>query len=179
MPLDSPGWTWPLPIAADGRRPRISDGFHARGDMRHRGGVGHRGQDIMYRHLVPLRRPRHPRESRWYDVPERTPALAAHTGTVYRCGRHATGWHVILQHADGIGTGYHHLAELAPGVAEGWSFDAGAVLGLVGGSPTGYGLVHLHFDLAVEGRFVDASALMARWRYLTLAAAWGTIGRVG
>jgi len=177
--LDAPGWLWPVPISADGRKPSISDGFHLAGDTRFRQGVGHRGQDIMYRRrlLGPPVAP-HPWSSPHYEMFPRTPAIAANEGEVYRCGRLVTGWHVILDHGDGFGTGYHHLSELAHGLEHGARVAAGEPLGVVGGSPVGYGLVHLHFDVATNGRFIDAAAVMRRWGYVTLEQAWGGIGRV-
>lgn len=177
MRLDAEGWTWPVPIAADGRKPRISDGFEKPGNMKKRGGEGHRGQDIMYRKRLPLPR-RHPWSSPGYMMFPRTPAIAAHEAAVFRCGRIDTGWHVILEHGDGIGTGYYHMSELVPGIVEGAAVRAGQPLGIVGGSPIGYGLVHLHFDVAVQGRFIDAGILMLRWQHTPLERAWGAVGRV-
>jgi murein DD-endopeptidase MepM/ murein hydrolase activator NlpD len=170
LKLDSPGWVWPVPVAPDGRTPRISDGFHRAGDMSVRAGVGHRGQDVMFRKRWPTA-PRHPWSSRWYEMLPHIPALAAQEGVVVRCGRLDTGWHVIVDHGDGVGTGYHHLSELLD-VQVGSHLRAGQPLGIVGGSPVGYGLVHLHFDVAVDGRFIDAAKPMRRWSYLTLSDAW-------
>lgn len=178
MTLDEPGWLWPVPIAADGRKPTISDGFHPAGDPSVRGGAGHRGHDVMYRKRLPTA-PRHPWSSRWHYMNPRTPALAANDATVYRAGKLSTGWHVVLEHEDGIGTAYNHLAELVPGMQPGLRVRAGEPIGVVGGSPIGYGLVHLHFDVAVGGRFLDAARHMRRWGMLTLEQAWGAVGRVG
>lgn len=177
MKWTDPGWTWPVPIAADGRKPRISDGFHRAGDRAFRNGVGHRGQDIMYRKPLPTA-PRHPWSSRWHEMLPRTPALAAQLGVVLKCGKLSTGFHVILDHGSALGTAYHHLSELGPGVVPGALLQPGQVLGVVGGSPVGFGLCHLHFDVAEGGRFFDAAKLMARWRYVSLEAAWGVHGRV-
>ena len=167
MRFTDPGWVYPVPIAADGRKASISDGFHARGDMRFRNGVGHRGHDIMYR--KPRSGPaHHPWSSRWYEMIPHTPALAAGPGLVFRAGRLATGWHVIIDHGDGAGTGYHHLAEIL--VRKGQIVTAGLPVGIVGGSPIGYGLAHLHCDVAQDGKFFDAARLMARWRHVPLPA---------
>jgi murein DD-endopeptidase MepM/ murein hydrolase activator NlpD len=67
----------------------------------------------------------------------------------------------------------------------------GYPIGLVGGSPRGYGLVHLHFDVAVDvnvdatfglgrlaGRFVSVEHLLAKLRVLSLEEAWASSGRV-
>jgi murein DD-endopeptidase MepM/ murein hydrolase activator NlpD len=175
--LDDPNWAWPVPIAADGRRPTISDGFHEAGDPTVRNGAGHRGQDVMYRKAWPSA-PKHPWSSRWYEMLPRTPAIAARSGEVFRCGRLSTGWHVILDHGEGIGTAYHHLSELVAGIEHGSFVHTASPLGVIGGSPVGYGLVHLHFDVAIGGRFIDAGKLMRRWGYVTLEQAWAGVGRV-
>jgi hypothetical protein len=180
MTLETPGWVWPVPLAPDGRRPEISDGYHAAGNPKVRGGEGHRGQDIMYRRrlLGPANAP-FPWSSPHYEMFPRTPAIAANEGRVYRSGRLATGWHVILEHGDGVGTGYHHLSELLPGIEHDVWINRGQPLGIIGGPPAGYPLVHLHFDVAIGGRFIDAAQLMRRWGFVALADAWGNRGRVG
>jgi murein DD-endopeptidase MepM/ murein hydrolase activator NlpD len=179
MRIDTAEWVWPVPISADQRLPQISDGFHPAGNPKVRGGVGHRGQDIMYRR--PRFGPAHapfPWSSPHYEMLPRTPALAAHEGHVYRSGRLTTGFEVVIDHGDGIGTAYHHLSALLEGAERGQFVGRGQPIGIVGGSPIGYGLVHLHFDVAVDGRFIDAAKPMRRWSYVTLADAWGNRGRV-
>lgn len=176
-PLHTAGWVWPVPIAADGRRPTISDGFHAAGDMRFRGGLGHRGQDVMYRKRWPSA-PKHPWSSRWFEMLPRTPAIAAQDGMVYRCGKLTTGFHVVLEHDHGVATAYHHLSDVVPHLSAGTLVHAGQALGTVGGSPVGYGLVHLHFDVNIGGKFVDAAEAMRGWGFVRLVDAWGTVGRV-
>lgn len=178
MKLEAEGWVWPVPLAPDGRKPQISDGYHRAGDPKKRQGQGHRGQDIMYRRRALRASQPHPWSSPNYEMLPKTPALAANDAVVFRSGKLATGWHVILDHGDGVGTGYHHLSELLPGTEPGALIYAGTPLGIVGGSPIGYGLVHLHFDVALVGRFIDAAQVMRRWSYLNLEEAWGDHGRV-
>ncbi len=208
-----------MPIHQDGRKPRISDGRHTKADVEARGsGRVHRGQDLMYRRRKAARRPYdHPWSSKWYEIPRdiRTPALAAFTGKVIAAGILETGGVVFLDHGGGIGTAYHHLRVVLVGqnvyVAVGASLASGAMsigapefgigdtvpagypVGVVGGSPIGYGLVHLHFDYVtglnvkrstlrrgrLSGSFQDTAKMMRKWALLSYDDAWADVGRVG
>jgi len=146
----------------------ISDGFHKRGDMRFRNGVGHRGNDLMYRKVrtSPLGAPlNHPFESRGFQVPAHTRALAAGPGRVTVARWLSTGFAVAIDHGFGVETAYHHLASLA--CMAGAELAAGAPVGVVGGPPdpdTGKtGLMHLHFDLLIGGKFVDPEPYLKTW----------------
>lgn len=163
MTLDTADWCWPLLISEDGRKPTISDGFHARGSVER--AVGHRGQDIMYRRRPPMPFASLPWKSRAFEIPIGTEAVAANRGSVFRCGRLDTGWHVIIDHGDHLGTGYYHLSELHPDVKRGVLIRMGQPLGLVGYNPIGYKLAHLHFDVAINGHFIDAAKVMRAWHY--------------
>lgn len=163
MTYESPEWCWPLRLL-NNKAPSISDGFHPRGDMSVRGGLGHRGQDIMYRKLLPSP-PKLPWSSLWYHIPPATPVIAANHGMVFRAGKLSTGHHVILDHGEHLGTGYYHLSELAPGIQEGAVVRMGQSLGIVGFNPIEYHLAHLHFDVAIAGHFIDASKYMRVWHY--------------
>lgn len=165
LDLNASTWVWPITLAADGRKPEISDGFHPVGDVTHRGGVGHRGQDIMYRKHA-ASPAASPWSSKWYEMLPHTQALAANEGTIFRVGELDTGWHVIIEHADHIGTAYHHLSKVLDNVHVGDSVVAGQPLGIVGSPPHGYQLAHLHFDVALNGKFLDAAKYMKRWKYL-------------
>ena len=81
--------TFPLPLHADGRPGRISDGFHSI-DAVHAGRAKrqHRGADLMYRKLLPTA-PQHPYSSKWYEIPKPprlggydVPVLAVETGKI-------------------------------------------------------------------------------------------------
>jgi murein DD-endopeptidase MepM/ murein hydrolase activator NlpD len=176
--FDSPACVIPVPMLD--RRASISDGFHPKGDMRFRNGVGHRGTDWMYRRRLPALTKAamgHPWGSRWYFMVPNTPALAILPGKVYRAGKLSTGWRVILDHGSEHGSGYYHLSSLAPGIDFGINVEAGQPLGVIGGSPAPgtFGLCHLHLDVAIKGRFVDPAPFARKWRHLSLAEA----GRVG
>ena len=214
-----PVWTWPIPKHQDGRGPRISDGRKTKAQRDAKGsGRIHRGMDLMYRRKRASKRPyNHPWSSKWYEIPEDvpTPVLAAFTGRVIAAGIIDTGGLIMLDHGDGIGTAYHHLRGVYVGaryyMSEGPSLlgnaawlpletvrvggivQAGEVIGAVGGSPRGYGLCHVHFDLVhglnarastlkrgkLKGRFQDAAKQMRKWRILSYEDAWADFGRVG
>jgi murein DD-endopeptidase MepM/ murein hydrolase activator NlpD len=177
--FDSPACVIPVPML-DGRRAVISDGFHPKGS-KERNGVGHRGTDWMYRRRLPsLTRAAmgHPWGSRWHFMVPGIPALAVLPGRVYRAGRLSTGWHVILDHGHEHGTGYHHMLHLLPEIEAGAHVEAGQPLGIIGGSPVGFGLAHLHLDCAIKGRWQDPAPWVKKWRRLTLEQAWAGRGRV-
>lgn len=221
MTLDTDG-TWPIPRHLDGRPPRVSDSYHSAEDKAAgRSGRVHRGQDIMYRRREAAPKPYdHPWTSKYYEIPKNvlTPALAPWLGRIIAAGIIATGGVVWLDHGDGIGSGYHHLRGLlvgdeilqsegptlvrgaknvvslgAPEFKVGQIVPAGYPVGIVGGSPTGYGLVHLHADVVKDldvarstlergrlaGKFQDMAARMKTWRVLSYEDAWADTGRVG
>lgn len=195
---------FPLPKHNDGRKASVSDGFHAKGDMKYRNGVGHRGSDVMYRKKA-ASAPVHPYSSKWYEIPKPAglggydvPVLAVETGKIVAACKLTTGYWVALDLGGGVGVAYHHLQHIFvdatqvdgayPVVGE------GTPLGSVGGSPVGYGLWHLHFDKAtgckfdanflakygrLDGKFVDAGKYLAGCTHLSLVDAWGEHGRVG
>src|SRR5690606_25406885 len=76
------GWVWPMPRAADGSPPVISDGW---GSPRDRGARRHAGVDVMYRrdHVIPKGGKVPPHESRGFYVPQGTTVLAAAPGKVW------------------------------------------------------------------------------------------------
>lgn len=168
--LGEPGWTWPMERAPDGRAPVVSDGRHPKGDMRFRNGVGHRGVDIMYRKRTTAPKGallNHPWESRGFEVMPQTNALAAAPGRVTVAKWLATGYAVAMDHGFGVETAYHHLSALKCRVGD--ELPGGATVGIVGCPPatvkTGGkpGLVHLHFDLLIGGKFVDSEPYLKTW----------------
>lgn len=160
-PLD---WRVPMESATNGDQPTVSDGFHPKGDVRFRGGQGHRGLDWMY-----WKGPKHPRygeplgkwESKGFYCEPDTRALAALGGVVTVARQLKTGWAVAIDHGARVETAYHHLS--AALVQKGQVVEAGQPVGVVGGSPVGYGLVHLHFDFVVDGKFVDSGPYVKTW----------------
>ena len=217
--LKPPRWTWPLPATQSGVKPRISDGRHTRADKAAgRSGRVHRGVDIMYRRKLPANaRKAHPWGSKWYYIPQNvpTPCLAAFDGVVIAAGIIKTGGVVFLDHGDGVGTAYHHLRGVlvgehtfmsqghaltpdavslgVPDIRIGEEIKAGKPVGVVGGSPVGYGLAHNHFDKVEEldveastlgrgrlaGSFQDPAKDMRGWDVVHYDVAWGDVGRVG
>lgn len=145
-----------MPNHPDGRKPTISDGYHSLADVRAgKAQRQHRGCDVMYRkpHATT---PVHPYSSKWYEIPNPAggwdcPVLAVGVGRVVVAEKLATGFWVALDMGGGVGVAYHHLRAVwaQPGAFVG----EGTELGLVGGSPVGYGLWHLHFDRAVGCSF--------------------------
>lgn len=222
-PPGPPPPVYPLPRHADGRKAQISDGYKSEAewtawklyDAAIRAGEQptkppfprpprqHRGADIMY--WIPRLSPRRglkrlPYSTGGYEIPPPAgepggfdvPALAPEAGQVVAAARLSTGWWVALDIGNGVGLAHHHLRCVL--VERGQLVARGQPLGLVGGSPVGYGLWHLHFDRAercrfdraalerrgrLDGRFVDPAPYLARAVHLTLEQAWGEAGRVG
>ena len=112
---------WPLP-----GHTYISCHF---GEVDAFGNAGHRGTDI--------------------PAPERTPILAAHSGTVLVSGwNDSYGNQVLLDNGAGLSTRYAHMTATA--VTAGETVTAGQVIGYVGstGDSTGN---HLHFEVMQDG----------------------------
>jgi murein DD-endopeptidase MepM/ murein hydrolase activator NlpD len=88
-----------------------------------------------------------------FDVPRRTPVIAAGAGRVAYAGPLAIrGRTVIIDHGAGVFSGYHHLSQ--PTVVVGQTVAAGDLVGYSGAS----GLVtgpHLHWEVIVNGVEVD------------------------
>jgi hypothetical protein len=170
--LGEPGWVWPMERhRTDNRPPVISDGRHAVGDMRFRGGKGHRGVDIMFRKRVTTPRGKentlnHPWESRGFEVPDKHHALAAGPGKVITARWRSSGFVTAIDHGFGVTTAYVHLAALLVSVGD--ELGAGEAVGIVGAPPPTKkggrpGLVHLHFDLLIGGKYVDPEPYLKTW----------------
>ena len=64
------------------------------------------------------------------------------------------GRYVMIKHANGYETGYGHMSKIAGGIAPGTRVSQGQIIGYVGS--TGYSTGnHLHYEIKVNGRFVD------------------------
>ncbi|HEY3514539.1 MAG TPA: peptidoglycan DD-metalloendopeptidase family protein [Kribbella sp.] len=88
-----------------------------------------------------------------YVVPVGTDVLATYNGTVTSAGwGGAYGWHIVIDHGSGVQSTYSHLSQL--GVHAGDKVQTGQRIGLSGntGNTTG---PHLHFEIKVNGAFVD------------------------
>jgi murein DD-endopeptidase MepM/ murein hydrolase activator NlpD len=70
------------------------------------------------------------------------------------------GNYVLINHGWGIYTGYAHLSQIV--VAEGQSIVQGQLLGLSGNTGRSSG-PHLHWEISVEGEWVDGQAFLGAW----------------
>ncbi|TNE86534.1 MAG: M23 family metallopeptidase [Deltaproteobacteria bacterium] len=78
-------------------------------------------------------------------------------GSVSCDGYPMVGNHVILEHPSGVRTKYWHMKSGSVAVEVGQEVACGDVLGLVGSSGLS-SMPHLHFELAVDGQWVDPYA---------------------
>ena len=64
------------------------------------------------------------------------------------------GKYILIQHVNGYETGYGHQSRFADGIKPGVRVRQGQLIGYVGS--TGYSTGnHLHFEIKINGRFVD------------------------
>lgn len=88
-------------------------------------------------------------------APRGTPIYAAGDGVV-ECAQWVSGYgrYVEVRHVNGYETGYGHMNQIADGMKPGVRVRQGQVIGYVGstGNSTGN---HLHFEIKVNGHFVD------------------------
>ncbi len=172
-------WTFPYPVLT----PELAERFNVRpeplitdgpgaGKRRSRDGSPrwHEGVDLFYQRRSPVERP-DDGGSRRFVTPPGTPVLAPAAGRVWSARRTARGWRVVLDHGRPWASVLTHLDELVgiPVVDAAnrntISVEAGQVLGTAGADPLDpQGLVHLHYELHREGRWVDPTAAMRRWR---------------
>ena len=84
-----------------------------------------------------------------------TPIIAAGNGTVTKAEWDSGyGRRVELQHANGYVTAYSHMSRFGRGVAPGARVRQGQVIGYVGSTGLSTG-PHLHYEVIVNGHFVD------------------------
>ena len=87
--------------------------------------------------------------------PKGTPIYAAGDGVVERAQwESGYGRYILIKHVNGYETGYGHQSAFAAGIKPGVKVRQGQLIGYVGstGNSTGN---HLHFEIKVNGRFVD------------------------
>ncbi|MDB5590049.1 M23 family metallopeptidase [Enterovirga sp.] len=83
------------------------------------------------------------------------PILAAGNGTVTKAGWDGGyGRRIEIQHTNGYVTTYNHQSAFARGIAPGMRVRQGQVIGFVGSTGLSTG-PHLHYEVVVNGRFVD------------------------
>lgn len=94
-----------------------------------------------------------------FAAPTGTPVYAAGHGTVERASRNGGyGHYVRLRHANGYKTAYAHLSRYGPGIRSGRTVRQGDVIGYVGSTGASTG-PHLHYEVMINGRHVNAMAL--------------------
>jgi murein DD-endopeptidase MepM/ murein hydrolase activator NlpD len=84
-----------------------------------------------------------------------TPIVSAGNGTVTKAEWDSGyGRRVEVQHANGYVTAYSHMSRFAAGIRPGARVRQGQVIGYVGNTGLSTG-PHLHYEVIVNGRFVD------------------------
>jgi len=90
-----------------------------------------------------------------WAAPGGTPIYASGNGTVEKVGwESGYGKYVRVRHTNGYETAYGHMTAYARGIDEGTRVRQGQVIGFVGSTGLSTGS-HLHYEILVNGRFVD------------------------
>jgi len=90
-----------------------------------------------------------------WAAPGGTPIYASGNGVVEKAGwESGYGKYVRLRHTNGYETAYGHMTAFARGIEEGTHVRQGQVIGFVGSTGLSTGS-HLHYEILVNGRFVD------------------------
>ncbi len=90
-----------------------------------------------------------------WAAPTGTPIMAAGDGTIEKIGTRAGyGRSITLKHLHGYETTYNHMSGYAKGLKVGDDVKQNQVIGFVGSTGLSTG-PHLHFEVLVNGRFVD------------------------
>jgi murein DD-endopeptidase MepM/ murein hydrolase activator NlpD len=84
-----------------------------------------------------------------------TPIYASGNGTIEKVGwESGYGKYIRIRHTNGYETAYGHMTAYARGIEEGTRVRQGQVIGFVGSTGLSTGS-HLHYEILVNGRFVD------------------------
>ena len=84
-----------------------------------------------------------------------TPVFAAGNGVIDKIGwEGGYGKYIRIRHANGYETAYGHLSAFARAVEAGKKVRQGQVIGYVGSTGLSTG-AHLHYEILINGRFVD------------------------
>lgn len=87
--------------------------------------------------------------------PRGTPIYAAGSGVVEVAGwEGGYGKYVRIRHSHGYETAYGHMTAFARGIAPGVHVKQGQIIGYVGSTGLSTG-AHVHYEILVNGRFVD------------------------
>lgn len=94
-----------------------------------------------------------------FAAPTGTPVYAAGHGIVERASRYGGyGKYVRIRHANGYKTAYAHLSRYGRGAKKGRRVRQGDIIGYVGSTGASTG-PHLHYEVIVNGRHVNAMSL--------------------
>jgi murein DD-endopeptidase MepM/ murein hydrolase activator NlpD len=90
-----------------------------------------------------------------WAAPTGTPIYASGNGTIEKEGwESGYGKYIRIRHTNGYETAYGHMSAFARGIEEGKRVRQGQVIGFVGSTGLSTGS-HLHYEILVNGRFVD------------------------
>ena len=90
-----------------------------------------------------------------WAAPTGTPIYASGNGTIEKAGwESGYGKYIRIRHTNGYETAYGHMSAFARGIEEGQRVRQGQVIGFVGSTGLSTGS-HLHYEILVNGRFVD------------------------
>jgi murein DD-endopeptidase MepM/ murein hydrolase activator NlpD len=90
-----------------------------------------------------------------WAAPHGTPIYAAGNGEVEKVGwEGGYGKYIRIKHTNGYETAYGHMTAYARGIEAGAKIRQGQVIGFVGSTGLSTG-AHLHYEIMVNGRFVD------------------------
>ncbi|MAU13710.1 MAG: hypothetical protein CL607_28090 [Anaerolineaceae bacterium] len=94
-------------------------------------------------------------------APVGTPVYAMASGTVVFASQlDIRGNYVLIDHGWGVYSGYAHFSQF--NVAEGQTIERGQLLGLSGNTGRSNG-PHLHWEISVQGEWVDGDAFINMW----------------
>ena len=90
-----------------------------------------------------------------WAAPHGTPIYSSGNGTVEKAGwESGYGKYVRVRHTNGYETAYGHMSAFARNLQPGMRVRQGQVIGYVGSTGLSTG-AHLHYEIMVNGRFVD------------------------
>jgi murein DD-endopeptidase MepM/ murein hydrolase activator NlpD len=90
-----------------------------------------------------------------WAAPSGTPIYASGNGVIEKVGwESGYGKYIRVRHNNGYETAYGHMTAFARGMNEGTRVGQGQVIGFVGSTGLSTGS-HLHYEILVNGRFVD------------------------
>ena len=87
-------------------------------------------------------------------------ASAAGTVVKVKWGNTGYGYHVIINHGDGIQTLYAHMSNIY--VKNGQYINQGDIIGAMGSTGNSTG-THLHFEVRINGQYVNPLNYVSRW----------------